>query len=182
MMGVSHLSSVSSLQQYRAYGGAQSRNKTEQSAGTEANPAITLPGDTVEISQAGMDAYIRKETEQSPDYQNMIRELTNIQNNVLAHEQAHMSVGGDLAGSASYTYTKGPDGKEYITGGEVPISMPTTTNKEEMLKELEQIRRAALAPADPSSQDLSVAAEASAKEAALRSEVAAEKMKNDENK
>lgn len=80
---------------------------------------------------------------------------------VKAHEQAHQSVGGQFAGGISYDTQKGPDGQQYITGGEVPISMPKTDDPEETIQAMEQVRRAALAPANPSSQDMQVAAKAS---------------------
>ncbi len=170
-------SSLYSLQQYHAMGGAQSAPKIERSKSADYGQEISRETDTAEISQAGMAAYLKKKTEESPEYRSAIRELNSIEDKVLAHEQAHMSVGGDLAGSASYSYTVGPDGRRYIIGGEVPISSPDSSDKEQMLKDLEQVEKAALAPAEPSSQDLSVAADASAKATKICSELAAEKIK-----
>ena len=40
---------------------------------------------------------------------------------VRAHEQAHKNVGGQYAGAISYEFQKGPDGRSYAVGGEVPI-------------------------------------------------------------
>lgn len=40
---------------------------------------------------------------------------------VRRHEQAHAAAGGPHAGAPSYEYTQGPDGRQYATGGEVPI-------------------------------------------------------------
>ena len=40
---------------------------------------------------------------------------------VKVHEQAHKSAGGSLAAAPSYSYETGPDGKRYITDGEVQI-------------------------------------------------------------
>lgn len=79
---------------------------------------------------------------------------------IRTHEQAHMSAGGAFAGVASYIYIKGPDGKDYISGGEVPIQAPEGKTPEETVKNMEIVKRAALAPADPSGQDLAVAAAA----------------------
>lgn len=175
-----NISSVNNLQQRLAMEGAPSAAKTEQSKSPNAAFNIHRENDTAEISLAAMTAYLKKKTEESPEYRNAIRELSNIEDKVLAHEQAHMNVGGALAGSASYSYSVGPDGRRYITGGEVPISMPNAGDKEQMLADLEQVKKAALAPAEPSGQDLSVAAEASAKATKLRSELAAERMKEEQ--
>lgn len=174
------ISSVKSLQQYLATEGSLSAAKTEPSKSTSTDQAAIRDHDTAEISRAGMAAYLKKKEEESPEYRNAIIELSRIEDEVLAHEQAHMSAGGDVAGSATYSYSVGPDGKRYITGGEVPISMPSSGDKEQMLSKLEQVKKAALAPAEPSGQDRSVAAEADAQAAKLRSEIAAEKRKEEQ--
>lgn len=81
---------------------------------------------------------------------------------VRAHEQAHIAAGGSLVrGAAHYEYTTGPDGKKYASGGEVSIDTSTSSgNPDATIQKAYQIRRAALAPADPSGQDQKVAAEA----------------------
>jgi len=71
--------------------------------------------------------------------------------------------GGSYAGSPSYTTTQGPDGRRYITGGEVSIDIgPVDGDPEATIRKMEQIKRAALAPSDPSSQDRAVAMQAEA--------------------
>ena len=102
-----------------------------------------------------------------------VRELQRIEQEVIAHEAAHQSAGGGLAGAASYTYTQGPDGRHYITGGEVSIQMPVSDDPEQTLRDMEQVQRAAMAPANPSSQDFSVAAKAASMAANARQEIAA---------
>lgn len=97
----------------------------------------------------------------SPEAKKHIAELKAVEREVIAHEQAHQSVGGNLAGGISYKYQKGPDGQQYAVGGEVPIQMPEGKTPEETINIMEQVRRAALAPAQPSAQDLQVAAKAS---------------------
>ena len=93
---------------------------------------------------------------------------------VRAHEQAHASVGGAYAGAASYSFTRGPDGKSYATGGEVGIDLSAIAgNPQATLNKMEVVRRAALAPAEPSSQDLRVAAQAQVIAAQARVELAA---------
>jgi hypothetical protein len=76
-----------------------------------------------------------------------------------------------LAGAVSYTYTQGPDGRSYITGGEVPIHLPVSIDPEETLRNMEQVQRAALAPGNPSGQDMSVAGQAAAAAAIARQEL-----------
>lgn len=77
------------------------------------------------------------------------------------HEAAHLAAASGLAhGGASYEYSTGPDGVRYAVGGEVSIDTAEARTPEETLAKAGQIRRAALAPADPSAQDLSVAAAA----------------------
>ena len=65
----------------------------------------------------------------------------------------------------------GPDGKRYIAGGEVPIDMSSGTTPEETIAKMSQVRRAALAPADPSPQDNAVAAAAGAKQVEAQGEI-----------
>ena len=77
-----------------------------------------------------------------------------------AHEAAHKAAGGSLAGSASFTYQRGPDGKMYAIGGEVPISFHEGSTPQETIAIARQIKAAALAPANPSPQDYSVASTA----------------------
>ncbi|MDO8844801.1 putative metalloprotease CJM1_0395 family protein [Methylicorpusculum sp.] len=81
---------------------------------------------------------------------------------VRAHEQAHISASGGLAtGGASFTYQQGPDGKRYAIGGEVNIdTSPVPGDPRATLRKAETIRRAALAPANPSGQDYKVASKA----------------------
>lgn len=89
-----------------------------------------------------------------------IQKLAERDREVRAHEQAHQSVGGQHAGGASYTFERGPDGQNYAIGGEVSIDTGKAANPEATLDKAETVRRAALAPAEPSNQDRRVAAQA----------------------
>ena len=113
-------------------------------------------------------------TEDSPETRAAVAELKSIEREVIAHEAAHMAVGGRFAGGVSYSYTTGPDGKKYITGGEVPISTPAIDDPEEALRNAEQVMRAAMAPANPSSQDAAVAASAAQTAIQARAQLAAD--------
>ena len=100
-----------------------------------------------------------------------VRELENIQREVIAHEAAHKAAAGEFGGAISYSYTEGPDGKRYITGGEVPIKLRQGSTPEETLRNMQQVQMAANAPADPSGQDRQVAAKAAAIASIARSEM-----------
>lgn len=94
---------------------------------------------------------------------------------VKIHEEAHVAAAGALfRGGPNYTYTKGPDGVRYRTGGSVQIDTSEGRTPEETIAKAQQIVRAALAPAEPSSTDRAVAAKARAQEADARAELAKE--------
>ncbi len=124
-----------------------------------------MPRDVVDVSSAGR-ARAEQSDQRSPDELRLIDELRSRDTEVRQHEAAHQAAGGALAGGASFTYQRGPDGKSYAVGGEVPIDLSTGRTPDETIQRARQVRAAALAPAQPSSQDLHVAAEASALEQA----------------
>ncbi|QNN46547.1 hypothetical protein H9L17_15530 [Thermomonas brevis] len=80
---------------------------------------------------------------------------------VRQHEAAHQGAGGAYTGSASFTFTRGPDGKRYATGGEVSVdTSPIPGKPEDTIAKMRILQQAALAPAEPSPQDRRVAAQA----------------------
>ena len=80
---------------------------------------------------------------------------------VKVHEQTHIAVAGDLVVSGpSYTYQQGPDGKQYAVGGEVSIDTSRDDSPDKTISKMQRVIAAALAPAEPSSADYSVAATA----------------------
>ena len=111
----------------------------------------------------------------SPEAQRVVSRLQQRDTEVRAHEQAHMAAaGGHATGGASYSYTRGPDGKQYATGGSVSIdTSPVQGDPEATLEKARTVRSAALAPGSPSAQDQSVAAQASNMEMKARMEKAA---------
>lgn len=112
----------------------------------------------------------------SPDEQRQVQKLKEIDRKVRAHEQAHLSVGGDLVrGGASYSYQTGPDNQRYAVAGEVSIDVSPARTAKETIPKAEHIRATALAPADPSVQDRSVAARASQIEVDAQAELAMQK-------
>jgi hypothetical protein len=116
-----------------------------------------------EVDEAGLT---EEEREQIEDLQD--RDLE-----VRTHEQAHLRAAGDLAiGGASFEYQRGPDGKNYAIGGHVDINVSEVPNDPEAtIIRAEQVRRAALAPAEPSGKDRQVAAQAQQLAARARAEI-----------
>ena len=98
----------------------------------------------------------------SDSEQTEVAKLKKIDSEVHAHEQAHMAAGGSLVkGGPTYSYTNGPDKKRYATAGEVNIdTSPVKDDPEATILKGERVKRAAMAPAQPSSQDYAVAAAA----------------------
>ena len=99
-----------------------------------------------------------------PRQQSEIQALKNRDREVRNHEQAHVSAAGGIAVSgAGFQFVTGPDGQRYAVGGEVGIdTSPVAGDPVATLRKAEIIRRAALAPAQPSAQDFSVAGKAAA--------------------
>ena len=125
-------------------------------------------------------AEARREQVRLEEEAEQIKQLAARDREVRAHEMAHMAVGGQYAGSASYQYERGPDGINYAVGGEVPISTGKENTPEATISKAQIIRRAALAPAEPSPQDRRVAAQATTLEVNARKEIVAEQRKQAE--
>ncbi len=108
----------------------------------------------------------------SEEEQQVVNELKTTDRKVRAHEQAHLAAAGPYAqGGPSYTFEKGPDGRNYAVGGEVNIdTSPIPGDPEATQQKARTIRTAALAAADPSAQDRAVAAQATRMETQARIE------------
>ena len=113
-----------------------------------------------------------------------VNKLKAVDREVRAHERAHLAAAGGLArGGASFKTVKGPDGQLYAVAGEVQIdTSPVPGDPDATIRKAETIRRAALAPARPSGQDIAVAAAAGAMEAEARAEKARNKDDSGTNK
>lgn len=109
----------------------------------------------------------------------LIAELQSRDKEVRAHEQAHQRVGGQYAGSPAYDYQIGPDYRQYATGGEVSIDIsPVPGDPQATITKMEIVKRAALAPAEPSAQDRQAASQASNRATQARAELLAEKFRD----
>lgn len=133
-----------------------SGSATAQEASTNESASGVVQSDE-QLAQA-QEAKARIEKAELQQMQRQIAALAARDREVRAHEQAHMAVGGQYAGAAKYQYERGPDGVNYAVGGEVPIDVGREANPQATIDKARTVRRAALAPADPSPQDRKVAA------------------------
>lgn len=144
--------------------------------------------DRVEISdqaqkrfnaQNNENSVIKDEKDLGEEEKRQVDKLKKTDQEVRAHEKAHMAAGSGLVmGGTSYEYERGADGKMYAVGGEVKIDTSRERDPEATIRKMQKVRRAALAPAQPSGQDRSVAAQASQIETEARIELQKEKSKS----
>ncbi len=132
------------------------------------------PSTTVQLSARAKEA---SANELSTEEQRMVRELQQRDAEVRTHEQAHLAAAGAYArGGPRYDYQQGPDGRRYAVGGEVSIdSAPISGDPAATLAKAAVVKRAALAPQDPSTQDRRVAAAAERMAVEARAELAAQR-------
>lgn len=156
-----------------------SSNQTSQNSRETGQPAPTTLPDNRFVEATGEDGQRKqqdpKQQEQQQRQEQQVQDLVERDKEVRTHEQAHQSAGGEYASSPTYQFTQGPDGKRYATGGEVQIDTSVVPgDPAATIAKMQQIRAAALAPAEPSAQDLAVARSAAASEAKARKELMAE--------
>lgn len=114
--------------------------------------------------------------------QSEVEQLKARDTEVRTHEQAHQSAGGSYAGSPQYEYKTGPDGNKYITDGHVNIYIGKESTPEKTIEKMRTVISAAHAPAEPSGQDLKVAAEAQQKMSEAQQELSEENTKENNQK
>lgn len=135
------------------------------SAGNTSQDSSSTPKDTVSSS--------RQQSVEQRQEQRVLQQLSARDREVRQHEMAHQAAGAGITGSVSYSYERGPDGQMYAVGGEVSIDTSAVSgDPRATLEKAEAIIRAAMAPAEPSSQDYRVAASARAMAAEARAELA----------
>lgn len=128
---------------------------------TETQQAVAKREGDANSSEQQSSQQQEQADKQAQAEQQELRELQARDQEVRAHEQAHATVGGRYAGSPSYEYQQGPDGQRYAVGGEVQIDLaPVANDPQATIQKMQQVKAAALAPAEPSSADRSIAAEA----------------------
>ena len=156
--------------------------QTEGSEDTSALPegSVSQTEDRAEEPQESPAGSSRTETENDQELteeeEEQVRELEGRDQEVRRHEQAHMAAGGQYTqGGPTYDYQTGPDGQRYAVGGKVKVDTSSGRTPEETIAKAQTIRRAALAPADPSAADRAIAANASRMEAQARQELQQER-------
>ncbi len=113
--------------------------------------------------------------------QREVSELKMTDSQVKAHEHAHKAAAAGLSTSGpNYEYETGPDGKKYAVAGDVNVSYKHSDDPEVNLRNAQQLRASALAPADPSSQDRKVAMQAEREIAQAKQEIMEEQRQTDE--
>jgi hypothetical protein len=151
---------------------------------SETSTSKTKSGEGEQESATGQSnqAGPKTDVELSEEERQILKELRARDAEVRAHEQAHLAAAGPYAnGAPKFEYQTGPDGKQYAVGGEVSIDTSAVPgNPEATARKAQTIKRAALAPRDPSPQDIKVAAQAAQLEAQARLEVKAEKAEEKE--
>ena len=114
-----------------------------------------------------------KEAENQANIQRELQQLKHRDRQVRTHEAAHITAGGSLIrGNANFKYQQGADGVHYTVGGDVSIDVSKKSDPYENLQKARVIQRAALAPANPSAADHTVATQATQMEAIARIEIA----------
>lgn len=147
--------------------------KPVSQAGQQLNNQNDLAKDNGQDPSAGKEN--AEDQQQQQAEQKKLTELKQRDAEVRSHEQAHAALGGQYADSPQYEYERGPDGRQYAVGGEVSIDVSEAATPEETIRKAQQVKAAALAPAEPSSQDLRVATEASQIALEARTEIAKER-------
>ncbi|MBW3525133.1 protein-glutamate methyltransferase [Shewanella sp. NKUCC05_KAH] len=113
------------------------------------------------LVQQAQEQEIQAQEKVQAQQQQQVNELKTRDSEVKAHEHAHATVGGQYAQSPSFKYEKGADGQRYATDGEVQIDVsPVGGDPLATINKMKQVYAAAMAPVDPSSADIRVAAEA----------------------
>lgn len=137
------------------YDSSGKETETQQAiAGREDDSASADQQDASEQQAAEQE----QAEQQAKAEQQELRELQARDQEVRAHEQAHATVGGRYAGTPSYDYQQGPDGRRYAIGGEVHIDLaPVAGDPQATMQKMQQVKAAALAPAEPSAADRSIA-------------------------
>jgi hypothetical protein len=101
----------------------------------------------------------------------VIRGLKKLERDLMGREMDQARVGGGVTGKGRHVVETGPDGERYVTGGDTSPSIIRGGSPEQELARAHSARRAALAPASPSSKDLAVANEAARVERAAQKKI-----------
>lgn len=157
-------------------GGPYRHDSVELSPAARLFAAKTEPGSAERPGDGGSARGQDVEKQLTDQQRQEVAKLKQRDREVRTHEQAHRAAGGAHAGAISLQFTQGPDGKRYAVEGSVPIDLsPVKGDPAATIRKMQQVQRAALAPADPSGADRRVAAVARRAEQQARVELTAQK-------
>ena len=162
------------------------QGKTDGAANKDDDHA-TAPAATAEETDEAATTTAKKTVagkELTLEQQDELLQLQQRDQEVRVHEQQHASVGGQHTGAPSYEYETGPDGKQYVVEGEVSVDLsPVAGDPMATIEKMQQVKAAALAPAEPSQADKNAAARAEQVIVEARAELqqAAEAGKDDQS-
>jgi len=143
-------------------------NQQGQSQQNQEDQATQTSSNTSENDKADENA------KQVRTDEKIITQLQQRDKEVRTHELAHATAGGGATDSPSYTFEIGPDGKRYATDGEVAVDLSTVAgDPQATIIKMQKIHAAAMAPTNPSTQDIRVAASAAQNILAAQSELLA---------
>ena len=156
--------------------GSERRDSVELSHAARRFAATTVAGSAPKLDVGASGPSRRAEAQLNEQERQEVQQLKQRDKEVRTHEQAHRAAGGAHAGAISLQFTQGPDGKRYAVEGSVPIDLsPVEGDPAATIRKMQQVQRAALAPADPSGADRRIAAQARRAEQQARSELTAQK-------
>ena len=165
VIGAASTDAMSTLSGLSARGPASGRSPSEQTPVEAVQQE--LENRPAGAERGGRAAGEIGDTELTDAEKREIEKLKETDRKVRAHERAHKATaGGHATGGVSYVYKRGPDGQRYAVGGEVKLDVSEVPgDPEATIRKMRQVKRAALAPVDPSPQDMRVAAIAAQEEA-----------------
>jgi hypothetical protein len=150
---------------------ARTRENSKLAATNNKESPFSQESSKLEISAEGLQKSSSSKLTEAEEKE--VKELKERDSEVRQHEQAHLAAAGQHAkGGIHYEFQNGPDNKSYAIGGHVNIDTSKVPNDPKAtLEKAQQIKRSALAPAEPSGQDRKVAGEAQKMEAEARNKI-----------
>ncbi|MBD3670509.1 MAG: hypothetical protein HUJ29_07015 [Gammaproteobacteria bacterium] len=157
--------------------GQNQTNSAVPASGNPSQPDTDAQGNNTDTPTRGQYSSQQGDESLSEEEKRQVQELQARDRQVRAHEAAHAAAGGRyVSRGPSYSYQRGPDGRQYAVGGEVQIdTSPVAGDPQATLQKAEAIQAAASAPANPSPQDRRVALSAARMAARARLEIMQEK-------
>jgi hypothetical protein len=136
----------------------------EQSQKVAASEAVEIEKESVTYAneQAQAETISPMIGDMTLEQANELKRIQGKADKVVSHEGAHAMVGGTLMlGGPAFQYELGPDGEVYEASGQSRIDMsPLAGNPQATIFKMQHVKRAAMAPLNPSGADRVVASQA----------------------